>query len=249
MTTVDEFYERVLPILGLTSEQVESLSATGLIELALTRPETFKVVLREFERRGLRDADGAAERLLIQAYRDGRSHGWFTAALLRCFCSRRSYELALKILVDGPGLLAESYATHAMIVIDRNRSRGDLLEVVCDKKNPPHVRRYAGDALKEIADLGMVPTIVAAVRSNRLGVARASAILRRLPIRAADVSAWLQDIDDAVARVGFAVGIHIDLIDPVLAQTMQDLMRTGRVELSPWERARVEERIADSLRT
>jgi hypothetical protein len=91
-------------------------------------------------------------------------------------------------------------------------------------------------------------SILDAVRCRRLGVARASSVLFSLAIPATEIGAWLEDDDDGIARVGFALGTRRKDIEPQLACLMQHALEMNRIELSPSERASVEARISEAMR-
>jgi hypothetical protein len=232
---------------GVTSEQLRALDPRALVELAIRHERVLKLAWIELARRGPEARDAAAERRLIELYREGWHRHWLTVSLLRYVGGSRSYELAWDILSKGAGSLSESYAGETMIAIDRERARRDLLEVICDEQRPVRLRRCAGDALKGIVNVDMLPAIVEAVRARRLGVARASAVLKPLDLPSAELVAWLEDDDDAVARMGFALGLPRDALEPSLAQAMRAALVAERVELAPSERARAEGLFSRSL--
>jgi hypothetical protein len=128
--------------------------------------------------------------------------------------------------------------------IDRDRARLDLVQIICNPAIHVRVRRYAGNALKNIGDVRMVPTVLDAVRCRRLGVARAGAVLRALEIPSTEVVGWLEDPDDAVVLLGFSVAMRRSIIDAELALAMRAVLEANRIELSPTERESVEARIS-----
>lgn len=109
----------------MTASFDANASSRDLVAAVLSRHELMKVVGPLLDARPP-DLD-AAEYLLTH-----RSEPWLTAYLLGCVGHEHGYDLVLRILLDSPGRLAESYAGVALAKINPSRAAADLVRMLAD---------------------------------------------------------------------------------------------------------------------
>jgi hypothetical protein len=191
------------------------------------------------------DEDAAA--LLLEAYKAKRAPPWLTAQLLGCLRARSTYSAAREILLNAPGLLAETYAGVAMARIAGLDARVDLLELL---RRAEHWRSRQGAlyGLAALRDPSLAPLIRDAVRDGFILCRDAGAVLSGLDVPTKVLVEWLASADDVSRQVALDTVFHLSaklggLRDLPLALAARRAMSLGTVKVAPRTRKMLEERI------
>ncbi|KIG15310.1 hypothetical protein DB30_05737 [Enhygromyxa salina] len=134
------------------------------MKVALGDPSTVTLVHEALERR---DPDGAAARLLSDAYARGQAPGWLVAVLLGGCRHMLGYQTVRAILLDAPGSLAESYAGPALVRIAGPAALDDLIEI---QSNAPRrdARDGAAYGLGKLGSPEALDAVLAATMSRKI---------------------------------------------------------------------------------
>jgi len=140
------------------------MNAIELIDAVVEDHASFKRVGPKLE---AMPPDEAAAKRLIRAYKSESVPPWLTAYLLGCVGHAAGYKTAKQILLDNPGLSAESYAGVALAKIRGTEAYRDLKTIIFDDERPK-VRRGAAHGLAHRRESDVIPVFIDAFRTKRL---------------------------------------------------------------------------------
>lgn len=223
---------------------LHSTPSRELVELAVRDNARFKDVVSEIERRA---PDRAAFDAIVVARASGAMPPWLAAVLLGRARIDEGYAMVRQILVDAPGLLAESYAGAAMATLGGERAFDDLAALMLDA--PRLVSREgAAEGLALLRRPTTASLLLRATRQGRIRRQTASYLVGDLPDAASTIAEWLGG-DDALAEqmaIGAALAYlaRVDaVLPPALAHAVEVTIRSGRVKQSPSTRQHLLERL------
>ncbi|MDC3979815.1 hypothetical protein [Polyangium jinanense] len=153
-------------------------TSTKLVTTAIANHARFKDVAAELERR-TPDADAASA--LVEAYRAEEAPPWLAAHLLGCIGHELGYATVREILLNAPGMLAESYAGPALAKILGERALPDLCALLRDA--PKQISREgAAYGLKRLGPPSAEAALLEAATTGRIRWQTAASLLADIPI-------------------------------------------------------------------
>jgi hypothetical protein len=204
------------------------MNAEELVKSVIENHRLFKRVGRELE---ALPPDEHAARQLLHAYQEGTVEPWLTAYLLGCIGHTSGYDTAKAILLDHPGLLAESYAGVAMARMAGRDAHDDLRSIMLNHEHPK-TRRGAAYGLAHLREPTAIGDFIEAYTRSQLRPRRevASHIAECRPsdsllialLKSPDVS--LQKLGLAVVEVLLRKGCGFTSPGPEVAECILSLL-------------------------
>jgi hypothetical protein len=207
--------------------ELRAMSLPRLVRFVMEVPCLWAAVVWELERRP-RLADAEVGRSLALSYREGRVSAEITAALLPLVGGDEAYGMAREMLLAG---LAVYNASAAMLELDLDVACDDLFEILCDEATSLPVRRATANALSARQHPRIVPAVIDAVRSGRLGPFRGRDALMGQPISEAQLVTWLGENDGTIRALAFDLASR--RLDKQLGEVMWQALRKGRYVVEP----------------
>jgi len=213
---------------------LHGLASDALVDLAVRENHRVVEVAEELERRA---PDREAFEAIRRAYESRAMAPWMAALLLGRARVEAGYAQVRAILLEAPGLLAESYAGVALARIGGEPAFDDLAKLMMEAPRKAS-REGAADGLGSLRRAGTAALVLRAAREGRIRPETAASAVGDTPDARLAMKEWLGGDDTLAVRIAtYAVAGWLARENAVvsleLVRAFEATVRSGRVKQSP----------------